>query len=186
MNALLHVEKEKGVEVTFDPSLDYCFPNKNNVTTLELKLIPVIISSYSKEENILNGSISRMKMKISSVPKGFRQYLYDRKKAGVISYCNSTLYVLPPKNREDDHLFCITATQPPFALNNADSVAQAETHFEIASTSSSSVTKSSSVASAPACEKQTSGAKKSDDFLSSLLSKVSWVSASLTENSNTT
>lgn len=172
MNVLLHVEKEKGVEVTFEPSLNDCFPHTNNATTSEPNLIPLAITSYSKEENVLNGSVGRMKMKISSVPKGFCQYLYDRKKAGVISYNNSLLYVLPPANREDDYLFCITATLPPRSFKNADSVTPAETRIETTSTSSSSVTKSSSAATAPKSEKQATDGKKGDDFLSSLLSKV--------------
>jgi hypothetical protein len=179
MNVLLHVEKEKGVEVTFEPSLNDCFPNTNNGTTSELGLIPVSITSYSKEENVLNGSIGRMKMKISSVPKGFCQYLYDRKKAGVISYHKSLLYVLPPKNREDDYLFCITATPAPNTLKDADSVAPAETQIETTSTSSSSATKSSGAATAPKVEKQASEGKKGDDFLSSLLSKVWYLQRTL-------
>jgi hypothetical protein len=176
MNALLHVEKEKGVEVLFRPALEEYFTCSKLDKQPSSPLISVTIESYSKESHILSGSGSSVKMEIENVPKGFRQYLYDRKKAGVISYQGSTLYVLPPRNRDDTVLTWFTAvksnhTEPsadqtinPSVQNNSNSVSK---------TSSSSSTKTPAVTAAPSQTVQPPSNPKNDgDFLSSLLNKA--------------
>ena len=194
MNALLQVENEKGVEVLFNPPIEVCYPSQElprDSSTESRKL--VIISSYTKDENILNSSMARMRTQISSVPKGFCQYLFDRKKAGVIKYSfhssktdqsNIILYVLPPKNREDTHLSCISAT----ASESASCAVSRSLCQNASSSSSSSISATSSSASVPKNVPTVSGgvsknvppapALKGDDFFSGLLNKVSTMSTS--------
>ena len=172
MNAILQVEKEKGVEVAFKPALEECFPTLEiAVTTVQTtKLATVIINSYSKEENVLNGSIGSIKMELSAVPKGFCQYLHDRKKAGVISYGNRTLYILPPKTREDTVLICI-CVGPTGGVGLSSSASLSHSKGTLLSSSSSS-TGTQPTAHASKSTSQAPVVKKGDDFLSSLLDKV--------------
>jgi hypothetical protein len=176
MNALLHVENEKGVEVCFSPvSLDECFSIKGSASAGDSKLKHVTISSYSKDEKILSGSIARTSMQISSVPKGFCRYLYERKKAGVINYGDITLYVLPPKNPDDTVLSCISSSLSAvtnYAEKTAPSSSSSDSQNRISSTSTSSDASSSSVTAAPKKSTVSVKAAKGDDFLSSLLNKM--------------
>ena len=136
MNALLHVEKEKGVEVSFSPSLQDVFCTEGP-TTADSKLTNITVTSYSKDENVLNGSISKSKLEISCVPKAFCQYLFDRKKAGVMKFGDIVLYVLPPKNRTDLILTCISPT-PSSQLSKASTKSSSTQSQGAASSSSSS------------------------------------------------
>lgn len=175
MNAILQVEKEKGVEVSFKPALEECFPSSEAaVTTVQTsKLATVVINSYSKEESVLNGSIGSIRMEVSSVPKGFCQYLHDRKKAGVISYGTRTLYILPPKTREDTVLTCVCAG-PTGGVGLLSSASLSQPQNTVSSSSSSS-TGAQPTAAASKLASQALVAKKGDDFLSSLLDKVRYM-----------
>lgn len=176
MNALLHVEKEKGVEVLFRPALDEYFGSTELSGQSPSILTSVTIESYSKDSHILSGSGSSAKMEIENVPKGFRQYLYDRKKAGVISYKGSTLYVLPPRNRDDT----VLAWSTPVKSNRIDHSSDQASNPSVqsrssndAKSSSSSSTKASSVMMAPSqIAPPPPNSKNDGDFLSSLLNKV--------------
>ena len=171
-NALLHVEKEKGVEVLFRPALNEYFGSSNNS-----KLTSVTIESYSKENNILSHSSSSTKMEIDNVPKGFRQYLYDRKKAGVIVYKGSTLYVLPPKNRDDTVLAWFTAVKPNRADYDTDQASSPSLLSRSSSVAKPSSSSSSNTTTTMTATSQTapppSNSKNDGDFLSSLLNKAS-------------
>jgi hypothetical protein len=172
MNTILHVENEKGVEVTFSPPLHKVFAVKEPQNS---RLISVTISSYSKDGKVLNGSIAKTRMQISCVPQGFCRYLYDRRKAGVIKYDDLTLYVLPPKSPEDTILSCICATS---ASNDHDEKGSPSSSLldqsktkTIAPSSNSSSSSSSSKSTAPPSSKPTITAPK-DDIMSILLNKV--------------
>lgn len=167
MNAILQVENEKGVEVTFNPPLDKCFSLKESQNS---KLISITISSYSKEDKVLNRSIAKTTMQISCVPQGFCRYLYDRRKAGVIKYGDVTLYVLPPKSPDDTVLSCISST---FALNSfSEKGSSSSSSIDKTVATSSTSSSSSSNSTAPSSSKAAMTVPK-DDFLSSLLNKVS-------------
>lgn len=172
MNALLHVEKEKGVEVLFSPSLQDAFCIVGPIT-VDSRLTSITVSGYSKDENILNGSISKSKLEISCVPKAFCQYLFDRKKAGVMKFGDIVLYVLPPKNRTDLILSCISPTPSSKLSKASQGVASSSSSSSGVSSDqngkSSSTTNSKNIPSAPA---PVPTAVKGDDFLSSLLNKV--------------
>ena len=161
------------MEVAFKPSLEECFPTLETAVApvQTTKLATVIISSYSKDENVLNGSNGSVRMEVSSVPKGFCQYLHDRKKAGVISYGNRTLYILPPKTREDTVLICICAG-PTGGIGLSSSSSSSQSRCTLSSSSSSS-TGTQPTAPASKSTGQAPVVKKGDDFLSSLLDKVS-------------
>ena len=176
MNALLHVEKEKGVEVLFRPALDEYFGNTELNRQPPTILTSVTIESYSKDSHILSGNGSSAKMEIENVPKGFRQYLYDRKKAGLILYKGSTLYVLPPRNRDDT----VLAWSTPVKSNRIDHSSDQASNPSVqsrssndAKSSSSSSAKASTVMMAPSQTVPPPPNSKNDgDFLSSLLNKV--------------
>lgn len=184
MNALLQVENEKGVEVCFKPSLQECFIAKDAHAAPTSNLTSVTITSYSKDENVLNGSIAKTRIQITSVPKGFCQYLFDRKKAGVIKFCDIILYVLPPKSRNDSTLLCISPSVPVAALNHLEQNTllpvlgtsnPGSTSFIRPSTSSSSSASTAKSSSESAVDNKTAvaaGGKGGDDFFSSLLNKV--------------
>ena len=176
MNALLHVEKEKGVEVLFRPALHEYFGCSNLDKQSPLNLTSVTIESYSKEIHILSSGGSSAKMEIENVPKGFRQYLYDRKKAGVIIYQGSTLYVLPPRNRDDTVLTWFTAVKSKHAdlSNDQPSNPSLQSHsINVAKSSSSSSMRAPASMTAPSqTALPSSNSKHEGDFLSSLLNKV--------------
>lgn len=173
MNTILHVENEKGVEVTFSPPLHKVFAVKEPQNS---ELVSVTISSYSKDEKVLNGSIAKTRMQIFCVPQGFCRYLYDRRKAGVIKYGDITLFVLPPKSPEDTILSCICATSTSNRHDEKGSPSsslldQAKTKT-IAPSSNSSSSSSSSKSTAPSSSKPATTAPKDDDIMSMLLNKV--------------
>lgn len=187
MNALLHVEKEKGVEVLFRPALEEYFTFSKLDKQSSSALTSVTIESYSKESHILSGSGSSVKMEIENVPKGFRQYLYDRKKAGVISYQGSTLYVLPPRNRDDTVLTWFTAVKSNHTDPSADQTINPSAQNSsntVAKSSSSSSTKAPAVTAAPSQTAQQPSHPKNDggDFLSSLLNKARVIRNQITFN----
>ena len=171
MNVLLQVENQKGVEVCFEPSLEECFLAKASNLVSTPNLTPVTISSYSKDENVLNGSIAKTRIQISSVPKGFCQYLFDRKKAGVIKFRDSVLYVLPPKNRDDLTLPCISPSISTTAASHLEQVALTSVVEFPKSVSASYIT--TKITAPPTSSATTAGGGKGGDaFFSSLLNKV--------------
>ena len=171
MNVLLQVENQKGVEVCFEPSLEECFLARASNDTSTPNLTPVTISSYSKDENVLNSSIAKTRIQISSVPKGFCQYLFDRKKAGVIKFRDTILYVLPPNNRNDLTLPCISPSTSSTAPSHLKQVALTPVEEFPKSVHASSI--ATKISAPPTSSTPVAGGGIGGDaFFSSLLNKV--------------
>jgi len=177
---------DKGIEepvgdVVFDPPLHVVFPSSSSSSGGATRLTHVTVTGYTKEDRVLSRSLEKTTttMQFTKEPQetlkklvSFGRYLADRKKAGIIKYNNAiNLYILPPANKEDGSLVCISSFDakkaaaaapppPPSSRSGSSSSSSSSSSTARAGTSSSS----SSSSSAPSLPK--------DDFLASILTKM--------------
>lgn len=110
-------EQQNIAPIKFEPSLEMFFK-----TSFE----KYVVDSYSKSEDILNGSLTKFEFTMTAQDSSFDKkiqdfgsYLRQRRKAAILKLGSNSLYILPPSATGQNFLQCIFTNEEEIKVVSA-------------------------------------------------------------------